>query len=97
MKFRINIRELNIQDLGPNCPFAPNPDELEMYMTAALEDIYQVEGITRASLDRNKAFIVDADTDLAGLLENLQPIFSRNFNYFKFHSIQSLTSRTEGL
>lgn len=57
MKYRLGLREITEDDIKADCPFMPEPENYEMYVTAFADDFNLLEIVESAFIDNNSVII----------------------------------------
>jgi hypothetical protein len=56
MPYKLKVRNITEFDVSVDCPFIPDQDEFEMYITAFKEDIATLEFVT--NITQNGSFLI---------------------------------------
>ena len=81
MEYQISFRKITESDLSVNRPFMPEYESYEMYLSALVEDIQNLDCVTEISQNENKVVVaVKTESDFELLHSAVKELLSNQFH-----------------
>lgn len=80
MKYQLSIRKIKESDLSVNRPFMPDNENYEMYLSAFIEDIDNLEFVSKLQKNGNNLIItIKNDSDFEQLYEAVKKLLNGSY------------------
>ena len=90
MEFTLITRPVTPTDTGPDCPFVPSNEDIEIHLDALVEDIEGLPFVESATRD---AFVLtitlNQSRDPSDLKNAMEPFFRNCFKQVRFNSLSA--------
>ena len=87
MPYKLKIRNITESELRADCPFIPDQDEFEMYISAFEEDIATLDFVTEITKKEN-FLIINLEEQSEEMLHRLNIEVQRIFRFHYFDKIR---------
>ena len=79
MRYRIEFKQIDVQDLDRHCPSVPDDREYESGFLTVMSDATWIDGVTDVARDGSSAIIVTSSLALDDLKTEFVPTLQRNW------------------
>ncbi|TBW47619.1 hypothetical protein EZI54_22380 [Marinobacter halodurans] len=73
MNYKIKMRQINKNDIRPECPNIPKTEEYEMYLNAFVKDISSISVVINAERSANEINVVTDNCSIEEFREHILP------------------------
>ena len=81
MQYQLSIRKINESDLSVNRPFMPEDENYEMYLSAFIEDVQNLECVTEVITNANGLVItIENESDFEQLHAAVKHLLNNSFH-----------------
>ena len=79
MQFKICLRQIQLSDIGPECPYFPEDGEYDEHFDSFVHDLGLIDGVASAEAPDNNQIHVNANLDQTAFKAALKPLLQYYF------------------
>ena len=96
MKYKLSIRRIEESDLNVNSPYMPEEDDFEMYFSALIDDIKNIDVILNVTREADDLTIeIKEESDYTSMHSKIKELLKKQDYYTQLRSSSTLENEIE--